>query len=116
MLKVIVAGSRRFKDYKIVKSALDYYLANQDEVEIVSGCAGGVDSLGERYAEEKGIPVKKFPALWDKHGKAAGPIRNKQMAEYADALVLFWDGTSPGSRNMFENARKMGLKIREIKI
>lgn len=116
MLKVIVAGSRHFTDYTAVKSALDYYLSNQKEVEIVSGCAQGADSLGEQYARENGLPVKRFPADWETYGRAAGPIRNKQMAEYADALVLFWNGSSPGSKNMLENAKKMNIKIREIKI
>lgn len=116
MLKVIVAGSRYFNDYRLVKSALDYYLSNHTDVEIVSGCAQGADRLGERYATEHEMPVKRFPADWEAHGKAAGPIRNKQMAEYADALVLFWDGTSPGSKNMLGNAKRMGLKIREVKI
>lgn len=116
MFKVIVAGSRYFTDYAFVKSVLDDYLSNQTDVEIVSGCAQGTDRLGEQYAEENGLPVKRFPADWNTYGRAAGPIRNKQMAEYADVLVLFWNGSSPGSKNMLKNAKEMNLKIREIKI
>lgn len=116
MFKVIVAGSRHFTDYIFVKSVLNHYLSNQTDVEIVSGCAQGVDKLGEQYAKENGLPVKRFPADWNTYGRAAGPIRNKQMAEYADALILFWNGSSPGSKNMLKNAKEMNLKIHEIKI
>ena len=60
------------------------------------------------------IPIKKFPAEWDKHGKGAGFIRNKQMAEYADAVVLFPGGN--GTNNMYEQASKMNLKIIDLRL
>ncbi len=50
--------------------------------------------------------------MWDIHGKSAGHIRNAEMADYADALIAFWDGKSRGTANMIENARKRGLKIK----
>ena len=70
--------------------------------EVISGTAHGIDTLGEKWAERHGIPVKRFPADWNAHGKSAGPIRNRQMAQYADALIVVIDRTvlSPGSRNM----------------
>ena len=113
-MKIIIAGSRKFNDYALLKKTLDEILIDDDNYEIVSGCCSGADKLGERYAVEKGFRVKHFPADWDKFGKAAGPIRNALMADYADGLVLFWDGTSKGSKNMLENARKRGLEIKEV--
>jgi hypothetical protein len=93
MIRVIIAGSRNFNDYKLLRSKLDFLLQNYNlnDIEIVSGTAKGADQLGEMYAKEKGISVKRFPADWDKFGKSAGVMRNKQMAEYATHSVCFWD-------------------------
>lgn len=60
------------------------------------------------------FPIKKFYPDWGKHGKAAGPIRNKQMAEYADALLLIWDGESKGSKNMKEEMLKLNKPVYEF--
>ena len=74
--------------------------------------ARGADRLGERYAKEHGYKVIYMPADWDLYGKSAGFKRNVQMAEYADALVAFWDGVSFGTKHMIETAQKMGLDVR----
>lgn len=105
-MKVIIAGTRykdkknkiAFDDYKLVVEAATR--CGFEITEVVCGMAIGVDKLGEKYANANNIPVKPMPADWNKHGRAAGPIRNKQMAEYADAAVIVWDGVSSGSRNM----------------
>ena len=82
--------------------------------EVVSGTCYGIDELGEKWAEANGIPVKPFPAWWTKYGRAAGPIRNQQMADYADALILIWDfDPKSGSADMFRKAYKKGLPIYE---
>lgn len=112
--RVIIAGGREFQDYALVKQKCDYYLQNKlqtDTVIIVSGHATGADSLGERYASEKGLSVELHPADWAKHGRAAGPIRNEEMALVADALIAFWDGQSRGTKNMIDTANAKGLKV-----
>jgi ABC-type enterochelin transport system substrate-binding protein len=114
-MKVIIAGGRNFRDYDKLRESCDNILVNQKEVEIVSGTAAGADTLGERYAQEKGYEVKKFPAQWDLYGKSAGYKRNQQMAEYADGLIAFWDGKSKGPKHMIDIANKMGLKVRVIR-
>ena len=107
-MKTIIAGSRDFKDYNLLKSQLDYYRMHKNNItEVVSGCAKGADLLGESYANEQSIPVTQFPADWDKHKKAAGPIRNRQMAEYADCLIAVWDGSSRGTKNMIDEMNKL---------
>lgn len=112
--KVIIAGGRHFQDYEILKEKADYYLQSKlstHNVIIVSGHASGADSLGERYAEERGLKVELHPADWNKHGRAAGPIRNAEMAETSDALIAFWDGQSRGTKNMIDLAKSKGLKV-----
>ena len=84
--------------------------------EVVCGMARGADALGARYATENGLGIAKFPAEWDAWGKAAGPIRNAEMAKYADALLAFWDGKSRGTMNMIENANRRGRKVVVIKL
>lgn len=103
-MKVIIAGSRSFNNYSKLKRVMDTISA----LEIVCGEARGADSLGRRYAEENGIPIKSFPAQWDKYGKAAGIIRNHEMGDYADYLVAFWDGQSRGTKDMINYMKALG--------
>ena len=116
-MKLIIAGGRDFSNSDLMNEKLDYLLSNtpQNEIEIVSGCAKGADSMGERYAEIMGYAVKQFPANWDRDGKAAGPIRNREMAEYATHLIAFHDGVSRGTANMIQVAKELGLKVRVVR-
>ncbi len=111
MYKVIIAGSRDYTNYAQLCSIVDRELAGIEEVEIVSGGARGTDALGERYAKERRCALKVFPADWDQWGRAAGPIRNEEMADYADALIAFWDGRSAGTRDMIRRAEEKGLRV-----
>ena len=111
-MKVIIAGSRSFDDYNFLRAKCDKALSSQTEVEIISGTANGADRLGEKYADEKGYAIKRFPADWDKYGKKSGYIRNEEMAKYSDALICFWDGTSMGSKSMIDLANKYKLKVK----
>ena len=70
--------------------------------------------LGEKYAMERNLHVAYFPAKWDKYGKSAGYRRNTEMADYADALIAFWDGKSRGTAHMIKIAKERNLKIRLI--
>jgi hypothetical protein len=107
-MRVIIAGTRTFENFELLSSVMDLFSSTNTVDEVVSGGAFGADRLGEQWAKEQGIPVKIFKADWNRHGKAAGPIRNEQMAHYADYLVLFWDGESRGSKNMLSNMKKLG--------
>lgn len=96
---MIIAGGRQFNDYGLLSAKCDGILSQKrmtHKIVIVSGTARGADTLGERYAHERGYAVEQYPADWEQHGKAAGPVRNKQMADVADALIVFWDGLSVG--------------------
>ena len=115
--KVIVAGCRDFADYELLKEKCDFYLQNKkkEDIVIVSGHASGADALGERYAQERDFGLETYPADWKAHGRAAGPIRNAQMAAVADALIAFWDGKSRGTKNMIDTATKRGLKVAVVR-
>lgn len=111
-MKTIVAGSRNITDYRIVQAAIEKAATLSIVItELVSGAARGVDSLGERWAEENGIPIKRFPADWAALGKSAGHVRNAAMAEYAEALIAVWDGASKGTSSMIEKARAKDLAV-----
>jgi len=110
-MKVIIAGSRTFNDYKLLYDSCEKALSNSNNIEIVSGTANGADKLGERYANEKGYKVTQFPADWTNHGKRAGYLRNNQMAVYADALIAFWDYKSKGTGHMIDLAKANNIKV-----
>ena len=102
-MKVIIAGSRSITDGKAVRKAVD--LSGFSITEVVSGNADGVDKLGELWAASENIPVKRFLPDWKRLGKKAGIVRNREMGEYADALVAVWDGKSRGTKHMIEYMR-----------
>ena len=127
-MKTIIAGSRSIVDQSLIDRILDkFFVCPKIPItEVVSGKALGVDTLGEDWAIRNGIPVIPFPADWknidvpgavikyNKYGAfnaVAGHMRNEQMAKYAEALILFWDGVSTGSSDMFVRAVKHKLVI-----
>lgn len=107
-MRTIIAGSRS-ASLADVQAAM-YACRFSDAITVaLSGCSEGADDHGESWARSHGIPVERHPADWDTHGKAAGPIRNSEMAQAAAALVAVWDGKSPGTRDMIAKARRRGL-------
>lgn len=121
MVKVIIAGSRNFYDYdKVEDTVVSFFMSRgilKENVEIISGGARGADKLGERLAISYGLKLSLFPAKWDIYGKAAGMIRNKEMADYAtkdsDKAILFafWDGESHGTKGMIDIAKRCGMEV-----
>ena len=104
--RLIIAGGRNYgltsKDYDSLDSLLPIG-------EVLSGGANGADSYGEDWAWLNNIPVERFLPDWETHGKAAGPIRNREMAEYATAVALFPGGR--GTESMRHEAVKAGIEI-----
>lgn len=108
-MKVIIAGSRSFNNFKLmcdIIEQLDWAIS-----EVVSGTALGADRMGERWARNNSIPVKQMSADWKSYGRQAGLVRNNEMARYADALIAFWDGESHGTSNMILEAHRYNLHV-----
>lgn len=111
-MKTIIAGGRDFEDFELlVESCKSEFPIS----EVVSGGAKGADRLGERFAKENNIKIKRFPPDWEKFGRSAGFVRNREMANYADSLIAFWDGKSKGTNHMIKLAKHLGLKVKVIK-
>jgi hypothetical protein len=109
MNRVIIAGGRDFNDEVFFLESMKSIDFQIDEV--VSGTCSGVDKMGENYANENNIPISRFSPDWKRYKKAAGVIRNKEMAEYATHLIAFWDKKSKGTKSMIDLAEKYGLSV-----
>jgi len=108
-MKTIIAGSRQIEDTEaLAKTIAD---AGWDIEQVVSGTCRGVDVMGEEWGKSNDVDVRQFPADWLTHGRIAGELRNRDMANYADGLILLWDGKSPGASCMLREANKAGIKV-----
>lgn len=116
-MKCIIAGSRHIDKIYAMALLYKFIIRNQslfnNITEIVSGGAPGVDQAAEFFAENRFIDFKCFPADWSQ-GKKAGPLRNRQMAEYADVLILVWDGKTRGSASMKREMERLKKPVYEI--
>ncbi len=111
-MKVLVCGGRDFNDALTLGSWLGGIHKNNGPITLlIEGGARGADHMAAEFAKWQGIPVKTFPADWDTHGNAAGPIRNKQMLDEGKPdLVVAFDG-GIGTANMVKQARAAGVKV-----
>lgn len=112
-MRTIIAGSRRFSASKENYAKVKDLITDVPWLitEVVSGGAVGPDTIGEFWAWDNQVPIKRFIPEWPKFGKGAGYQRNVEMAKSADALIALWDGISRGTGHMIDTARKMGLKV-----
>lgn len=113
-MKVLVCGGRRYKDALTLGSWLGGIQRDHGITEIIEGGASGADFLARKYAIFQKIPFRTFPADWNRHGNAAGPIRNRQMLVEGkpDIVVAFPGGN--GTANMIEQARAAGVRVLEV--
>ena len=123
-LSVLIAGSRDFNDYKLLKKSAIEIITKKtmlpDLTRIISGGARGADTLGERFANEMGLEISRFIPDWDGLGKRAGYVRNAEMAKFAvedgnyGVLIAFWDGQSRGTKHMIDLAKRYGLEVHVV--
>lgn len=109
----LVCGGRDFDDKRGLEDALDRLHAKVNVTKIISGAANGADRMATNWAWTRGIAWQEFPADWDNHGKAAGPIRNQQMLDEGkpDGVVAFPGGK--GTADMIKRAYAAGVTVWE---
>lgn len=105
--KLIVAGGRDFDNQDLALTVMNNLIeqgiiADEPDLEIVSGMAKGADAIGYDLAKENGLTCHEFPADWKSHGKRAGFIRNVEMSNFAEGLLAFWDTESKGTKHMID--------------
>ena len=132
MLSLIIAGTRTFDDYRFFRDKCNHLLKNylkfdigkyryNPQIEIISGCAEGTDSMAIDYAIYNFIKYKEFKPDWEKHGKRSGILRNIEMRDYAirngnGALLAFFDGKSKGTSHMIEISEEAGMNVRVVRV
>lgn len=113
----LISGSRDFPDkglaYAVFKSQF-----NPGDL-VIHGGARGVDTWANECAEYRGCKIDVWPANWEKHGKSAGIMRNRQMldeayAKHGRALIL-WDGVSMGTKHMLDLVERVGMSLTLVK-
>jgi len=113
-MRVLICGDRNWRDERIIYSWL-CKLQDWGYTTVIEGEARGADSIARELAEKMGFKVIKFPANWRRYGRAAGPIRNRQMlVEGRPNLVIAFHNDiehSKGTKNMIEQARKAGIRV-----
>lgn len=110
-VKTIIAGSRTITNFDLLISVCaKFEITLEHEItEVVCGLAKGVDTLGEKFAKNNKLAIKYFKPDWKTFGKSAGPKRNKQMVDYAEAAIILWDGFSRGTKSTIDLCIKRGI-------
>lgn len=116
-MRILVCGSRNWKNVRLIEDSLSEIQPDDEPVTIIDGTARGVDSIANSIAVQKGYYTERYPAQWDKFGKAAGMIRNRQMLIEGkpDLVLAFWDGISRGTKNMIELAETARVPVKIIR-
>jgi len=112
-MKLIIAGSRDLHPTDVeITEAIDAFVSDSVTIDaVLCGGAKGVDEAGAQWAKRRNIEVETHQADWERNGKAAGPMRNRTMAEIGDQLLAFWDGQSKGTANMIDEMRRLGKPV-----
>ena len=105
-MKIAIVGSR-----SITKVNIENYVSEGDE--IVSGGADGVDSYAAEYARAHGLKLTEFLPQYERYGRGAPIVRNREIVDYADMILAFWNGSSKGTLSVIKYAEKIG-KVCEV--
>lgn len=106
-MRLAIVGSRTFTNYKLLESIVD----KKNPGMIISGGADGADSLANKYAKERGLPILIFYPNWNKFGKRAGYLRNEKIVSAAESVIAFWDGKSRGTKSSIDITKSQNKPI-----
>jgi hypothetical protein len=115
-VKIVICGDRNWTNRKQISKVLQKYInpPTPSEITIIHGAANGADSIAGEVAEELGFNVESYPANWEKHGRAAGPIRNREMLDQNPDLVIFFHKDLKKSKGTLDNvveSLKRGIQV-----
>ena len=122
-MRVLVCGSRHWNDPAPIWAVLAGLYARDESADgliVIEGGAPGADSFAAEWADDEADGSETYPADWDKHGKAAGPIRNQQMLDegqpdvvyaFKDAFDLAQSGSGRGTEDMVRRAKAAGVPV-----
>lgn len=113
MLNVLVCGGRDYNNGKFILEQLSRLHAERSFNLVIHGAARGADEWAEHWAEVNGVQPVACKALWNKHGKRAGPLRNMAMLKLQPHLVIAFPG-GPGTAHMVRIAREAGIPVIEL--
>ena len=104
-MRLAIVGSRTIRNI-----AVERYVSDDVE-EIVSGGATGVDTCAAEYAKRPQLGLTVFLPQYERYGRAAPVVRNQMLVDYADRIIVFWDGFSKGSKSVIHYAKKRGKPL-----
>ena len=107
-MKIAIIGSRGLH----VDNINEYI--PRDVTEVVSGGAKGIDTDADNYARDNNLKITLFLPDYSRYGRGAPIVRNKQIVDYADEVLAFWDGKSRGTLSVIEYCKKQGKTVRVI--
>ena len=102
-MKIAIVGSRSLN---ITDSDIKKFVSLNDE--IVSGGAKGIDKCASEFAKKNGIKLTEFLPQYSLYSRFAPIKRNKQIVDYADRIIVFWNGSSKGTLSVIKYAQKTG--------
>lgn len=109
-MRVLITGGRDFGDREMLWLALDRLNAKHGFTLLIHGDAKGADRLAGEWGSARSVPVDAHPADWKRHGRGAGPIRNRKMLEEKPDLVIAFPG-GKGTADMVAVAKAAGLQV-----
>lgn len=117
MKKFMICGSRTISDKNFIFSEIEKCWnenLNSEPIILVEGEAKGVDSIAKEWAISKGFELEAHRPDWKRYGRGAGIIRNKEMVDTSDFVLILWDGKSKGTASDIKFCEKLGKKNKVV--
>ena len=110
-MRILVTGSRDWTDEQRIFEALLLYSGGRGTILVHGACPTGADAIADRIASDWPWEIERYPADWNKYGKRAGFIRNKEMVDLgADICLAFIKNNSKGASMTATIAERAGIR------